>query len=77
MTKILAGPQTKGQGVTFKNSVGRMPSIMQGSLGIYPHLKNDGKTNLGPARSLNQNSRIKDERRIMEENEKMLNRLQD
>lgn len=54
-----------------------MPSIMQGSLGVYPHLKNDGKSHLGPSRSLNQAARINKERAIMQENEKMLNRLQD
>jgi len=52
-----------------------MPSIMQGSLDIYPHLKQD--CTQGPSKSLNIGSRMTTERRIMEENERMLNRLQD
>ena len=51
-----------------------MPSIMQGSLSQYPHLKSRGKACV---KSLNMGARLQTERRIMEENERMLGRLQD
>jgi len=47
---------------------------MQGSISQYPHLKNK---NQKAGKSLNMGARLQTERRIMEENERMLGRLQD
>ena len=73
MTKILAGPQSNRQSTNFKANASNMPSIMQGSLSQYPNLK----PSKGMVKSLNMGARLQTERRIMEENERMLGRLQE